>query len=156
MSCCAWPTKVLNSPKSEVVFTTKLNMLPIILQFLTFVISKVIVIMTGSEGNRGSNEIITCLLKCIALLKDWGVGDFTFYSDNCGGQNRNRYFYSMWEYAASAYKVNIIHRFLEKEHTQNGGNRMYATIECAKKGKIIYVPSQWITLVRCTELNKNV
>lgn len=33
---------------------------------------------------------------------------------------------------------------------------MHATIECAKKGKIIYVPSQWITLVRCAKLNKNV
>lgn len=110
---------------------------------------------TESEGNRGSNEIGTCLLKFIALLKDRGVEDFTFYSDNCGGQNRNRYIYSMWEYAASVYKVNIIHRFFEKGHTQNEGDSMHATIECAKKDKIIYEPSQWITLVRFAKLNKN-
>jgi len=36
--------KVLTSPQSEVVFTTKGNMLPTILKFLTLVISKVIVI----------------------------------------------------------------------------------------------------------------
>lgn len=110
---------------------------------------------TETEGNRGSNEIGTCLLKFIELLKDKGVEEFTFYSDNCGGQNRNRYIFSMWEYAASIYKVTITHRFFEKGHTQNEGDSMHATIECAKKGKIIYVPSQWITLVRCAKLNKN-
>jgi len=110
---------------------------------------------TETEGNRGSNEIGTCLFKFIELLKDRGVEEFTFYSDNCGGQNRNRYIYSMWEYAASIYKVTIIHRFFEKGHTQNEGDSMHATIECAKKGKIIYVPSQWMTLVRCAKLKNN-
>jgi len=61
----------------------------------------------------------------------------------------------MWEYAASIYKVAITHRFFEKGHTQNEGDSMHATIECAKKGKIIYVPSQWMTLVRCAKLKKN-
>lgn len=35
-----------------------------------------------TEGNRGSNEIGTCLLKFIELLKNRGVEEFTFYSDN--------------------------------------------------------------------------
>lgn len=78
----------------------------------------------------------------LALVKDRGEEEFTFYSDNYSGQNRNRYIYSMWEYAASIYKVNIIRRFFEKGHTQNEGDGMHATIECAKKGKIINVPSQ--------------
>lgn len=86
-----------------------------------------------SDGKRGSNEISTCILKFIKLKKLSGIKEFSFYSDNCAGQNRNRFIYSMWEYAAYTLKVNIIHTFLEKGHTQNEGDSMHATIECAKK-----------------------
>lgn len=50
----------------------------------------------------------------------------------------------MWEYGASTLKVKIVHRFLEKGHTQNEGNSIHASIENAHKGKEIYVPAQWI------------
>lgn len=96
-----------------------------------------------SDGKRGSNEIATCLLKFIKHMKENpGISEFSFYSDDCAGQNRNRFVYSMWEYAAFIYKVNIKHTFLEKGHTQNEDDSVHATIECAKKGKVIYVPMQ--------------
>lgn len=50
---------------------------------------------TESDAKRGSNEIATCLLKFMTLMKDSGIKAFSFYSDNCGGQNRNRFIYSM-------------------------------------------------------------
>ncbi|KAF0753072.1 Uncharacterized protein FWK35_00014280 [Aphis craccivora] len=56
------------------------------------------------------------------LLKENGIKELSFYSDNCAGQNRNRFIYSMWEYAAYSLKVNIMHTFLEKGHTQNEGD----------------------------------
>lgn len=86
-----------------------------------------------SDGKSGSNEISTCILKFIKIKKENGIKELSFYSDNCAGQNRNRFIYSMWEYAAYSLKVNIMHTFLEKGHTQNEGDSMHATIECAKK-----------------------
>lgn len=85
-------------------------------------------------------------------MKKDGVTEFIFYSDNCGGQNRNRFLFSMWEYAAFTLKAKITHRFLERGHTQNEGDSMHACIENSKKGKTIYVPVQWITLVRCAKV----
>lgn len=105
-----------------------------------------------SEGNRGSNEIATCLLKFLKIIKDQGVKEVVLYSDNCGGQNRNRFVYSMWEYAAFTLKLKITHRFLERGHTQNEGDSMHAVIENAKKGKVIYTPDQWVTLIRCAKV----
>lgn len=81
-----------------------------------------------------------------------GIKEFCFYSDNCAGQNRNRFIFAMWEYAAFTFKVKITHRFLEKGHTQNEGDSMHACIENAHKGKLIYVPSQWVTLIRCAKV----
>lgn len=48
-----------------------------------------------SEAKRGSNEIGTCLLKFIKHMTKKGVNEFRFYSDNCGGQNRNRFIFAM-------------------------------------------------------------
>lgn len=43
-------------------------------------------------GNRGSIEIGSCILM---YLEQWAKktpnGDVIFYSDNCGGQQKNRY-----------------------------------------------------------------
>jgi len=89
------------------------------------------------------------------IKKENGIKEFSFYSDNNAGQNRNRFIYSMWEYAAYSLKVNIMHTFLEKGHTQNEGHSMHATIECAKKNKAIYVPAQWVILVRCAKVKKS-
>lgn len=81
-----------------------------------------------------------------------GIKEFCFYSDNYGGQNRNRFIFAMWEYAAFTFKVKITHRFLKKGHTQNGGDSMHACIVNAHKGKLIYVLSQWVTLIRCAKV----
>lgn len=105
-----------------------------------------------SEGKRDSNEIGTCLLKLITLKVDEGLKEFSFYSDNCGGQNRNRFIFSMWEHAAFVYKIKITYKFLEKGHAQNEGDSMHSCVEHTKKGKSIYVPAQWITLVRCAKV----
>lgn len=86
-------------------------------------------------------------------MKERGVEEFSFLSDNCAGQNRNRYIHAMWEYAAFTLKVKIKHTFLEKRHTQNEGDSMHATIECSKKHTTIYIPSQWITLVRRAKIS---
>jgi len=61
----------------------------------------------------------------------------------------------MWEYASFTFKVKITHTFLERGHTQSEGDSMHSCVEHAKKGKSIYVPVQWVTLVRCSKVKGN-
>lgn len=70
-------------------------------------------------AKRGANEVSSCLIYFIKINADKGVTEFIFWPDNCTGQNRNRYVYSSYIYAAAKYKVSITHRFMEKGHTQN-------------------------------------
>lgn len=100
-------------------------------------------------SGRGPHEVASCLLDFIKLHATKGIKRFIFYSDNCGGQNRNRFLFSMFNCAANSLKVDITHRFLEKGHTQNEGDSMHAVIENAKKRQTaIYTPDQWVTLIR--------
>lgn len=48
-----------------------------------------------SEAKRYANEIATCLFKFMGLMKKKDVSELDFYSDNCGGQNRNRFIFAM-------------------------------------------------------------
>lgn len=126
--------KVLQTPQSEVSsFYYKRKLLTYNFTIYTGTKEGYCFMWDESIGKRGSNEISTCILKFIKIMKERGIKEFSFYSDNCAGQNRNRFIYSMWEYAAYTIKVNIVHTFLEKGHTQNEGDSMHATIECAKK-----------------------
>nr|CAH7751113.1 unnamed protein product [Callosobruchus chinensis] len=100
-------------------------------------------------AKRGSNEIASCLWKFLENQKNKGIKTVILYSDNCGGQNRNHIIFSMFAYAAVQFQLVITHRFLEKGHTQNEGDSMHAVIENAKKRQsVLYVPEQWITLIR--------
>jgi len=87
------------------VFITKENLLRTILLFIDKK-QPYCYMWCESDGKRGSNEIGAYLLNFIKLIKEnHGISEFSFYSDNCVGQNRNRYIYSMWEYAALIHKV---------------------------------------------------
>lgn len=109
-------------------------------------------------GNRGSDEIGTCLLqfieKKLSEVSHGSAVDFTFYSDNCGGQNKNKFILALYTYCVLHYeKLNsITHKFLVTGHTQNEGDSVHSVIEkCIKrslKSGPIYVPSQYAQLIR--------
>lgn len=99
-------------------------------------------------AKRGANEVSSCLLDYIEENVKKGVGEFRFWSDNCAGQNKNRFIFYLYIYAASKYNVTISHRFLEKGHTQNEGDSVHALIERKAENKIIYTPDEWRLLVR--------
>lgn len=90
-----------------------------------------------------ANEISSCLLNFIDDYVKEGATEFRFWSDNCAGQNINRFFFSFYMYAAKKYNVSIHHRFLEKGHTQNEGDSIHALIERSIKAKTIYSPDEW-------------
>ncbi|KAI4466565.1 dna-directed rna polymerases i ii and iii subunit rpabc2 [Holotrichia oblita] len=62
-------------------------------------------------------------------------------------------FFSMFAQAANTFQLLIIHRFLEKGHTQNEDDSMHAVIENAKKRvPSVYTPDQWITLIKMAKV----
>lgn len=83
-------------------------------------------VLTEDIGRKGSNNFASFVFDSIGKMSKRNVKKFIFYSDNCAGQNRNRFVYSMYALAARIYNVEITHRFLEKGHTQNESDSMHA------------------------------
>lgn len=87
------------------------------------------------EGNWGADEIESCVLKFFAkeLINYKGDDslDLVFYSDNCCGQNKNKYIVGVYMYAIIKYdKLNsITHKFFVPGHTKNEGDSIPSVIE---------------------------
>lgn len=101
-----------------------------------------------SVAKRGANEVSSCLLDFMQTNVDQGVKAFRFWSDNCAGQNRNRFVFSLYVFAARKFNICITHRFLQKGHTQNEGDSVHSVIERASQTKTIFTPHEWRLLVR--------
>ena len=105
------------------------------------------------EGLSGSgvNEIGTCVQKYLKVQKSKGINKVILYSDNCSGQNRNRYFVTMI-YIYHAKKTlqftSLQHKFLERGHTHNENDSIHAAIERNSKGRSIYTTPQWAATLR--------
>lgn len=110
------------------------------------------------EANRGAIEIGTCVLEYLkSLSRDLTAEaklDIIFYSDNCCGQQKNKFIISMYMYAVStfAHINSITHKFLIKGHTQNEGDSVHSVIERSIKKSLksgpIYTPDQYIAIIR--------
>lgn len=107
------------------------------------------------EGQRGANEIGTCLwlyLQKTAPLHDNDNLELTFYCDNCCGQNKNKYIFALFLHAVRTLKIKTITlKFLICGHTQNEGDAVHSVIKKqikkAKKSGPIYIPQQYATLI---------
>ena len=102
-----------------------------------------------TDGERGSCEISTCLYKYINSLPPY-VKEVTLFSDNCMGQNRNKYVAAALLYSVStgSFIDKIDQKFLEAGHTQMECDSMHSAIEYAKKNTSVCIPSQWDTIIR--------
>ncbi|CAH1645619.1 unnamed protein product [Spodoptera littoralis] len=76
-----------------------------------------------STAKRGANEVSSCLYNYIKEHHQKGIKIFNFWSDNCGGQNRNRIVFAAYLRAAKAFQVT--HKYFEKGHTQNEGDSVH-------------------------------
>ncbi|CAG4958617.1 unnamed protein product [Parnassius apollo] len=98
-------------------------------------------------GNRGAIEIGTCVFEFLKNIAECQPNcDVIFYSDNCCGQQKNRFILAMYHYAVSTLNINSVTlKFLVRGHTQNEGDNAHSLIEKAikkaKKSGPIYVPS---------------
>ncbi|XP_045491096.1 uncharacterized protein LOC123690980 [Colias croceus] len=115
------------------------------------------------EGGRGVNEIGSCVLSYLRRLQENTKDDFEviFYSDNCCGQQKNKYMIAMYIYAVTNLEnlTAITHKFLIKGHSQNEGDSAHSVIERnisrSLKSAPIYVPEQYITLIRTAKKKGN-
>ncbi|CAD0196001.1 unnamed protein product [Chrysodeixis includens] len=112
------------------------------------------------EGARGVNEIGSCVLMYLKDLNNIATEEFDviFYSDNCCGQQKNKFMVSMYQYATNTLPKlrSVTHKFLIKGHTQNEGDAVHSTIQKnitrALKSSPIYVPDQYITLIKTAKM----
>lgn len=108
------------------------------------------------EGKKGATEIGSCLLKYLeeaAASTDDENLEITFYSDNCGGQGKNKYIIIAYLYAVTHFKIkSICHKFLVVGHTQNEGDCCHSLIEknikLALRAGPIYVPTQFAAIIK--------
>ena len=107
-------------------------------------------IWTEVEGQRGSNEIGTCLYKHLESLPK-SVHHVVLFSDTCTGQNRNKYVTTALRHAVqNIFNIETIdQKFLERGHSHMECDTMHAAIERAKKGVKIHHPYQWLTVCQC-------
>ncbi|CAG9793362.1 unnamed protein product [Diatraea saccharalis] len=135
--------KVLNSPHGNIsvyYYRRKLNVYNLTLFDMA---SKEAFCYMWDEtiAKRGANEVASCLYNFISKLVSKGISEFHLWSDNCGGQNRNRIVYYMYLLASQNFNIKICHRFMEKGHTQNEGDSE------------VYSPDEWYSLVRWAKVN---
>lgn len=107
------------------------------------------------NGKRGADEIGTAIFKHLSSLPP-ETKEVVFYSDSCGGQNRNRYIASLLLYAVKTLEnlKSIQLNFLETGHTQMEVDSMHSCIERAKKKGLIFSPEEYFTIIRMASRNQ--
>lgn len=110
-----------------------------------------------TEGKRGAIEIGSCVLRYIKNLVNTVNSvdeiDIIFYSDNCCGQQKNKFLLAAYSYIVDTLNIrSITHKFLITGHSQNEGDNVHSVIEKKVrrylKSDPIYVPEQYISLIR--------
>lgn len=103
------------------------------------------------QAKRGANEITTCVYQF--LIENCLNKETIFYSDNCSGQQKNKFMATLNLYAVTYLNIpSITHKYLIVGHTQNEGDSVHSVIEKQKtrilKGGSIYSPQQWVTVIQ--------
>ena len=98
------------------------------------------------EGDRGANNIASCLLMDLKR-RGWmsrpNFSELTYIADNCGGQNKNKVVvrFLMWLVENRVFpRVRIF--FLVKGHTKNAADRMFNLLKMTYHCKDIYTYDQ--------------
>lgn len=109
-----------------------------------------------SQGHRGVNELGTCVLKYLREINQNNSNanrEVIFYSDNCAGQQKNKFMVALYLYAVRKFEniKSITHKYLIKGHTQNEGDSAHSLIERQMKrhlrGGPMYTPAAFISVI---------
>lgn len=107
-----------------------------------------------SNAHRGVNEIGTCVMKYLKDRNDCAKNrDVIFYSDNCAGQQKNKFMLSLYIFLVVNLNFNTItHKFLISGHSQNEGDSAHSLIERKMKKQLkggpMFTPESFISCIR--------
>ena len=90
-----------------------------------------LIVMYGMRlfGDRGS-----CVYDFIKSMAANNVKSITTFSDKWAGQNRNRYFLTMFcDCLKTLHLENVCHKYLEHGHSQNENHSVHSAIESSCK-----------------------
>jgi hypothetical protein len=79
------------------------------------------------------------------------VKESIFWSDGCGGQNKNLFIVCLWSHVVQrGFAEKVRHRFLISGHKFLPSDRDFAQIEKRNRTKIneVHVPSDWFDVVQ--------
>ncbi|KAJ8676796.1 hypothetical protein QAD02_012583 [Eretmocerus hayati] len=144
------PSKVLSTPRAEISTFHYMSKI-CIWNFTIYEFgSNQGYCFVGNEsiGNRGSNEIASYLIDYPREAKKKRKKSVHIYSDNCGGQKRNKNVFASEVRASVELKIDIRHRFLEVGHIQAPGDSVHAMIEEKARLGDIYSQAQWCHVMR--------
>lgn len=101
-----------------------------------------------AEGSKGSQDVMSCLLKYIQCLPET-VTHIDSFSDNCGGQNKNKNIVKFWMYIVQNTHIKSVdHRFFVSGHSFMECDQDFAVIEKAKRRLThIFTPEEWVSFV---------
>lgn len=105
-------------------------------------------------------EIGSCVLRYLKFQNASNTEDLEviFCSDNYCGQQQNKFVLAAYSYAVRTLKIrSITHKFLIHGHSQNEGDNVHSVVEKQVKRHLkscpIYVPDQYVTLIRAAKKN---
>ncbi|KAK3933057.1 Homoserine kinase [Frankliniella fusca] len=105
-------------------------------------------------GGRGAAEISSCVHMYIEQEVANGVKEFHVYSDSCWSQNKNQILYTMYNLLSKKYNIKIIHRYLQKGHTQMECDSVHARIEKKTRSTDIFTPKEWYGFIRTAKVKR--
>lgn len=101
-----------------------------------------------SLSGVGPNEVSSFLSLYIKEKVATGMKDFRFISDNCAGQQHNRFVFFFYVYMSHKLNIDVTHTFLVSGHTQNEGDTVHSVIERALGNNTFYTASEVYDMMR--------
>ncbi|XP_074031390.1 uncharacterized protein [Leptinotarsa decemlineata] len=101
-----------------------------------------------TEGELCSSVFATCIFKHLQAVVEKEKRPIVIYSDSCGYQNKNHILANALSLFASKYNIVIEQKYLEKGHTQMECDASHSLIERHLKGRDIFLPTDYISVIR--------
>ena len=87
-------------------------------------------VLPKTEGSRGVNEVVTCLIDFALQKAKLGVKNILSFCDNCPGQNQNCSIAAAMVYTVMNTPIEVFFMcFLEKGHAENTADEIQSLIE---------------------------
>ena len=98
------------------------------------------------ENNRGTNDIVSALWNWLQKQESKGLKKVIFYSDTCGGQNRNRIVLTAYlVFLENSSSIRCIeHKYFERGHSKMEADSMHSAISREFEHRNIYLPSGYM------------